>query len=309
GVRCQVDRVQVLERTEVGLEAKARAARREAYSHHLDPADWMLLAHHQRDQAETVMLRLLAGAGPRGLAAMAEVSELPLGRIGRPLLRVTDAQMQASIEATELPWVEDPANADHQHERSWLRASIMPPLRQRKPSLDQHLARLADWQRELSAGLSRQAAALLIERRDADGSLRLENWAALPETLRFELLCAWLASHGQPRAGRVLFERFEIELVAARGDAEPSLQCHAGWLRRYRQRAFWMSADGSGAQRPEPGASLPAYGRLGAPLVVAEHQLLSQSEPGCSAALPTGTAFRIDLRRGGERLRPAQDRP
>lgn len=312
---CQVERVEIASRSEIGIEARARAARREACARHLQAGDWLLLAHHRRDQAETVLMRLLAGAGPRGLSGMAEVSALPPGHIGRPLLGIDETELQAWIDASGLPWIEDPANADERHERSWLRQSILPQLRARKPGLDRRLARLADWQRELAADLAHQATAELQRRCKDDGSLSLQDWPSLSGPLRHELLCAWLARHGQPRAGLVLFECFESELVAARDDAEPRLRCHAGWLRRFRRRLYWVpvegpraTAKGPRAQGPVPSVQLPADGRLGTPLVVAEHELRSELEPGIVDALPAGTEFRLDLRRGGERFRPAPGR-
>ncbi|MGZ8391972.1 MAG: tRNA lysidine(34) synthetase TilS [Gemmatimonadales bacterium] len=96
-------------------------------------------AHHAGDQVETVLMRVLGGSGPAGLAGMASVR----GELVRPLLSVPRADLLQYLEETGLPSWQDPANADPRHLRSWLRHELLPMLRHRLPDVDSKLQRIS----------------------------------------------------------------------------------------------------------------------------------------------------------------------
>ena len=102
-------------------------------------ADFILTAHHADDQAETVLMRLLAGSGPAGLAGMASLS----GVVVRPLLSFRRTELTSYLRERGLTAWSDPANADPRHLRSWLRTEVIPLLRRRVPGLDEHLVHVA----------------------------------------------------------------------------------------------------------------------------------------------------------------------
>ena len=83
----------------------------------------LVTAHHRDDQAETLLLRLAAGSGADGLAAMPPVQETSWGRILRPLLRVSRSRLRATLVSLGEGWIEDPANADPAFARVRLRRS------------------------------------------------------------------------------------------------------------------------------------------------------------------------------------------
>jgi len=102
-------------------------------------AQVIFTAHHADDQVETVLMRVLAGSGPAGLSAMTPLS----GRLVRPLLSVSRAELLRHVAERGLEaWV-DPANTDPRHLRSWLRVELLPALRCRLPAIDANLQRLA----------------------------------------------------------------------------------------------------------------------------------------------------------------------
>ncbi len=107
-------------------------------------AESIVLAHQAEDQAETLLLRVLRGSGPAGLAAMAPRQ----GRWVRPLLDLPRQWLEEHLTEVGLTWWEDPANADPRHLRSWLRTEILPRMTVRLPDLPKRLA-----------ATSRQAAA------------------------------------------------------------------------------------------------------------------------------------------------------
>lgn len=99
----------------------------------------ILTAHHADDQAETVLMRVLAGTGPAGLAGMAARS----GLIARPLLLVRRLELEEYVRDRGLAVWSDPANADPAHLRSWLRAAVIPTIQSRLPDIVANLSRTA----------------------------------------------------------------------------------------------------------------------------------------------------------------------
>jgi tRNA(Ile)-lysidine synthase len=132
---------------DTGLEAHARAARYRCFA--AAEVDVVALAHHADDQAETVLLQLLRGAGPRGLAAM------PAFRPGRPalfrpLLGLKRDAIAACAQARALQWITDESNADTRHKRNLLRHAVAPVLAAQFPGYQHTLARAATHQAEAS---------------------------------------------------------------------------------------------------------------------------------------------------------------
>lgn len=134
------------------IEAHARQARYEALLQLCDQheLDHLLFAHHQHDQAETVLLQLLRGAGPAGLAGMPAHKELqsPGGRVvqlWRPFLEQDRTQLQAYAKQHKLSWVEDPSNQNTRYRRNAIRKKILPELEQIQGGAIANLARSAQW--------------------------------------------------------------------------------------------------------------------------------------------------------------------
>ena len=125
----------------IGLEAAAREAR---YAFLRDAqarcgADWITLAHHRDDQAETVLMHLLRGAGPDGACGMARLER----GLYRPLLDVPKAALREFLESIGIPWREDATNADTDTPRNALRLNVLPEIEKSYPSAAAALARHA----------------------------------------------------------------------------------------------------------------------------------------------------------------------
>jgi len=123
----------VIGRLELGPHAGETGARHARYEFlrrvQLErKARWVVTAHHADDQAETVLLRLLRGSAPAGLAAIPERGR---GGLVRPLLAFTRAELAAHVASLGLEPFIDPANDDPRHDRSWLRAQVLPVLAKR----------------------------------------------------------------------------------------------------------------------------------------------------------------------------------
>ena len=133
-VPLHVARVDVERGTRDGLEASARRARHNVFCRFA--ADWIALAHHRDDQAETLLFNLLRGTGLRGAAAMRATA----GRLLRPLLDIGRASVIAYARAHELTWIEDESNADTKYSRNYLRHEVLAGLERRFPGSAGNLA-------------------------------------------------------------------------------------------------------------------------------------------------------------------------
>ena len=174
-VPCIVERVHVADIRAHGLEAAARHARYACLTRHVAAGEVLLTAHHGDDQAETVLLQLLRGTGVHGLAAMREVATFSAGRMARPLLGFTRAQLAEYAQREKLRWIDDTSNRDPRFARNYLRHRVFPLLEERWPGAARRIAQ--------SAGLAAEAAELLDFLAESDWrSCRVENGSALSVT-------------------------------------------------------------------------------------------------------------------------------
>lgn len=234
-------RVEV-DRRKRGLEAAAREARYAAFAEVLGEGDLLLTAHHQDDQAETLLLQLLRGGGVRGLAAMPEFRPFACGWLGRPLLGFSREQLHAYAEAHSLNWSEDPSNFDTTLERNFLRHELLPSLEQRRGGTKTLLAR--------SAGHFAESAELLDELAEQDlgampavedAALSIPALQALSAARQRNLLRYWLRQQGLTTPDSRNLQRILDEVLPAAQDAEPLVSWSGTELRRYRDRIYAMS--------------------------------------------------------------------
>ena len=182
GIACNLVRVQVDPRGQ-GIEAAAREARLAAFASALAAGGAMLLAHHQDDQAETLLLRLLRGASVDGLGAMRAVRAHGAGLILRPWLDQPRALLRQAAQELGIAWVEDPANVDPKFDRSWLRQQAWPLLAARFPALGERLARLAGHAASVSDEIETLAAGHL-ERLGGEVKLAIDCQGVLHALVR-----------------------------------------------------------------------------------------------------------------------------
>lgn len=241
-VECYHQRVDVLVECG-GVEQAARQARYGAFESYLREGDLLLTAHHQQDQAETFFLRLLRGAGLRGLSAMAPVRAHGDARIGRPLLQHTKEELFAYAHCHGLQWVEDDSNQQVIFDRNFLRAQVMPLLQQRWPQALQQVSRSTQLLQEADALLSHYAehdVALCEPRVERVGqSLLLEpllNWS---EPRRNHVIRVWLTSLGYRLPERK--QCFELaRVLTAQADKCPVLRWQDCEIRRFQQRLYCL---------------------------------------------------------------------
>ena len=310
---------------EASLEAAARRARSAAFA--TLPADFVALAHNLDDQAETVLLQLLRGAGVKGASAMPvlrrEVGGVkgeeqnrfqpahhltpPASRLApsilRPLLDIPRSAIEAYAATHNLAWVEDDSNADVRFDRNFVRHRLMPVIAHRYPAYRQTLARasrnFADAAHLLDdlAGMD----ARIEGQRLKIAPLRALTAARAKNTLRFFLAArgvtmpneARLAECArqlqQPRAGRLVIDLGAHELRGFGGELQVIAKVLPVPLE------FSLTWNG-GPRLPVP--------ELGATLIMKKCR-----GTGISAEKLKSAPVTVRLRRGGERLRPDARRP
>ena len=288
GVPLSVRRVRIASRKGRGIEAAAREARQGVFTH--VQADIIVLAHHLDDQAETVLLQLLRGAGLRGASAMPAVGQLGAKRLLRPVLEVPREAIERHARAQGLEWVDDESNAQDAITRNYLRHRVAPLLAARFPRWRESLARAA---RHFAAAQADERA--LLRAFLADQGLRAPSEARLVEMLK------QLAAGGA---------RTEILHDGAR-------------LRLYRGRVFVESVARRAvpavpAVRPVPLAPKAGIAPVAwrgerrlriAALGAGELRFRRVRGVGIDAARLAAGELSVRRRRGGERLQPDPGRP
>ncbi|WP_229518656.1 tRNA lysidine(34) synthetase TilS [Massilia sp. PAMC28688] len=325
GITFEACRV-VLEKTSSGVEAAARKLRYAALGamcrSHGVPL--MLTAHHLDDQAETLLLQLLRGSGTAGLSGMDAANAAPelLGNpdlvMARPLLPVSRAQLEQYVAANAIAYVEDESNTHPRYARNALRHQVMPALAQAFPGYQERFARSAahaqSAQRLLGELAVQDLASCLV-----DGYIDVAALRSMSLDRAYNMLRHWFAQQGLRMPSTAWLTEMVAQLVEARSDAQLLVthpDCH---IRRHRDRLFITPklADLAGQRDPddegilvkegerfswngEASLAFPAYGGV---------LHFDTAEQGVEAGWLRQQALVIDFRKGGERLKPAANRP
>ena len=282
-----------------GPEASAREARYTALHGELRAGDWLLSAHHREDQAETLLLNLVRGSGPAGIAGIGSLRRFGPGWLARPLLDVERTALRDYADSAGLDWVEDPSNQDRRFDRNFLRHEVVPRLRSRWPDIAARLNR--------SARHSGEAAELLAELAEIDldtmggrperlpiDRLTLLSRARQRNLIRFALRRLGLATPTALQLRRVLGE-----LIPAREDAQPLVSWPGGSVRRYRNGLYLLPEKLDAA--PESTCLADSELELGSGLGVLRFV------PGADRGLSEGLysrGLRLAFRQGGEEIQP-----
>jgi len=283
-------------------EAVARDARYAAFTELLKEGDVLMTGQHSRDQSETFLLQALRGAGPRGLSAMPACSELGEGYLIRPLLTASYVELKTYAREQGLEWIEDPSNADTAFDRNFLRNAIMPGLRERWPSLDATLSRVAAQQAEtlqLVNEMARQDSEGLV---DETGSLAMTGMATLSPSRQRNVLRYWLTGLGLSLPSARKLKQLQNDMFKAAEDRNPHVQWRGVEVRRYRERLYAMSPlaafDDSICLDWVPGQALKLPGETG---ILSSHPVKGK---GICVDPEANARTQLRFRHGGETCRP-----
>lgn len=316
GVSLKVESVTVAE-VGRGLEDAAREARYRVFADCLSDGGTLLTGHHADDQMETLLLRLLRGSGPRGLAAMAQSRALGGGCLRRPLLSVRRSELEEYARQHQLSWIEDESNLELRFDRNYLRHQVLPALQKRWPEGHkrwQQSIELCAESEALLEDLAGQDLESADERSEWGGaSLELPVLQSLSRPRRHNLLRHWLRKLDLPLPSAQQLVEIDTQLVEGREDAQAQVCWQRLTSRRFRERLYILQAtqlmEGS-ASRANIGIDLqwPASkSPLELPLPNGGRMYMHYSPSG-----ETGERLRADLpdlqlrwRQGGERCQPS----
>lgn len=216
------------------IEAWAREVRYAVFARHLLPNSILLTAHTQDDQAETLLLQLLRGAGPKGLSAMPRRQVFSSSYLLRPLLNLTRQQLQEYAVQYQLTWIEDDSNINPRFDRNFLRHQVMPVLRQRWPAAGRNIARSAGHCAEAAAGLAELAHHDLAAYASAP-ALPIAALSGLSPSRQRNALRYWLSNLGCRLPNTRHMQQIQQDLINGRLDSRPQVNWGSWAIRRSQQ--------------------------------------------------------------------------
>lgn len=303
-----------LSHVEQNIEAEARAARYAVFREHLQAGQGLLMAHHQDDQQELLLLRLFRGSGIDGMAGMPGQRALGSGLLIRPWLNFSRSELEAFAQAAGLPWIEDPTNQDTRFDRNFLRQDILPRLRERWPGLEQTLGRSQRHLQEASLrlqDLDQQTLNAWQQRGPGLPIALLEDPVAGLSRLRL-----WLQAAEVGQVSESQLQHIRHDVAQASADAQGSVRLGEHEVRRFHGRLYVVTdrpplpdAPMEWAD-PEQPFSHPAWGELFMqpgetsaelpaldPARLSKHTLSLRVRQGGEYGHPVGRAGGRDLKR------------
>lgn len=248
---CQVYPAEYAAKMGISLEDAARRLRYQTLQKEADKG-WIVTAHHQKDQAETLLLHLLRGSGLKGLSGMKVLGQGPSGCIiFRPMLEVTEEELDTYMTEYHLSHVEDETNRDLSYTRNRLRHELIPLLEQYNPRIVENLASTAGRLQEDSAWLEAEASRALEDcRAEEAGSpgLSCEKLLSLPGAIRNRVIFLYLEEKGLDRDLTSVHIRSILALAGGPSGKQISLPKGLTLMKSYDiltiyQCAFFQEAD------------------------------------------------------------------
>lgn len=237
------------------IEEQARKARYQAFCQVLDDHDVICTAHHQRDQAETLMFNLMRGSGVAGLAAMPQQRPLCLdlscsnsstsssqSLLYRPLLNVPYAVLKdyAEHHLRELGWVEDASNQDTAFRRNYLRHQVLPRFSVYWPDAEAKIACTAQHLQEAQSLLTDLARADLECLDHSEERLNWRDLQALSWPRQKNVLHYWFRHYHQLALDQAGLNWIRDECMAAASDAQPQRNLKSGQIRRFQSYIYYL---------------------------------------------------------------------
>jgi len=221
------------------VEEKARLARYSAFRDNVPLNSCLCLAHHQNDQVETVIYRLVRGSGPKGLAGIRQFSNIDDLTIIRPLLDIPKKTILALADELNLAFCTDNSNDDISFDRNYIRHVVLPSIEKRWPAACRTITRFANHANNIESVLT-ESCKLLLPQFKQGNTLSIAGLFTVSKELRFELIRQFIDELGYRAPTLDKLERIEAELMLATKDKNPSIEHDGGILRRYRDSLYLL---------------------------------------------------------------------
>lgn len=274
------------------IEEAARIARYAVFSSLLKPHGALILAHHQDDQAETLLLQLFRGAGVDGLAGMTQVCAFEKGTLLRPFLSYSRKQLEQYAACHALTWVEDESNQDCKYSRNFLRQEVLPLLVTKWPGVVGNLARTANHCQQAKANLDALAMLDYPELQTSTNVLSIELLGTVERTSN--ILRLWLRQNNVQLPSTMTFERIIHEVIHSKEDATPEVSWDNVLVRRYRNKLYLDRKNSSTLPMCSEWVAFPA------PFILPNKVTLLPMRADNGLHVPKGATVEIRFRQGGE---------
>lgn len=296
------------EKRRLGTEAAARECRYQVFEQYLNSNEILMLAQHGDDQVETLLLRMLRGAGVAGLQAMPLQRKLGLGWLYRPFLEISKRHLKKYAKDNELVWCEDPSNQDVQFDRNYLRHKIIPSLYKRWPSLPGQVSSMTKVMQETQSLLEELGASDLqqILTPNASGlQVSIKALRSLSRSRQNNVLRYWFSQNSVPMPSYMSLNHIHADFLQSAVDAQPQLAM-GGWSLRRNGQCLVLIKDSQESHEPIAFFSLliDAESLLSGHIKLPHGALIAAYDHGLGIALKEGDVLEQRARKGGERCKP-----
>ena len=287
----------------IGIEASARKARYQIL--HQLSNEFLVTAHHQNDQAETLMLQLLRGSGLKGLASMPSYDEER--HLWRPFLKLSRDVIEEYAKNNNIRFIEDESNKNIEFDRNFLRLEIFPKLIKRFPQTIKSLGRSADL---VAEGLNLNKA---IAKEDAKNyfsedfiKLNTKIFSTLPRDRVVNLIRWWLDKNQQKMPSQKIMDQIYTQIISAKKDAQINIHISSEMSVRAYKNFLWLVKIKKEKNsydliwKGEDIFELPGSGKLLFKPCLGK---------GISLEKVGSSILRIQNRKGGERFKPKRNQP
>lgn len=244
-VRFDIAHADLQQSSRTSLEHIAREARYKLLDKLSDNNAVLLVAQHQDDQAETLLLQLMRGAGPKGLSAMSSSGTLASGRrVLRPLLSVTRSELEDYAKSHSLVWIEDESNSDDRFDRNFLRNQVLPLLKSRWPNATKTISRSAALCEEQQLLIESEALQKLQQAKTEQKhnvTLNLKELKDLSPAWFSQIMRLWLRELQIDLPSVAVMQQVYRQTFGASDDAQVNIQLAGFQLRRYNQMLYLVS--------------------------------------------------------------------
>jgi tRNA(Ile)-lysidine synthase len=220
------------------LEAAARDSRYQVFKNTLQNSEYLVTAHHQNDQAETLLIQLFRGSGAQGLAAMPRLKTLANGYLFRPLLNISRAELANYAQIHQLQYIDDPSNIDARFDRNFIRHSVLPKLRDRWPSITTTLSRASRLQAENQQLLEEYLQSDYRQICNENNAIALDNLQTFSLPRQKALIRYWLKQQNYLMPSEIKLNQIIDTVVPAKADAMPCVSWGDIEVRRFRNHLY-----------------------------------------------------------------------
>ena len=275
------------------LEEVARRQRYQALSNFIHENDCLVTAHHQDDQAETLLLQLFRGAGPKGLSAMPFITTFAKGFLARPMLDQERRVIMNYAITHQLTWIDDDSNQNNAFDRNYIRQEIMPVIKQRWPSVAKTISRSAQLCAQTEKIIHDKIVNELKNIPQQNGTLDLNYLRDLAVNHQAQLIRYWLIQQKISLPNEKKLLQILNTVINARVDANPCVKWRGGEVRRYRHCLYAFTSSPTSEQSPA------IIWHLKQPLIFPSGTLIAEKKCGKGLLLDTISQLRVEFNVAG----------